>query len=130
MQLFKTHTDDRGIIEEICKNADVLRITSKIGSRRASHYHKATGHWCLVTRGSLTYFARPVNSQEKPTKKVYYKDDIFWTPPMEEHLMVFDEFNDNEFLCFSTGDRSQSNYEADLVRIEHKLDEIFYSTVV
>jgi len=115
-------TDQRGVIEKICSNADVLKITSSKGARRANHYHKTTGHWCLVTEGSITYFERPVGSKDKPQVSKYQKGDIFWTGPMLEHLMLFEDYNYNEFLCFSTGARNQEDYENDLVRLEFDLD--------
>lgn len=122
---FKTYLDDRGVIQEICKHSDVLRITSKRGSRRAAHFHKTSSHYCVVLQGSISYWERTVGSNDKPEKKVYYAGDIFYTGPMIEHLMVFEYDNFTEFYCFSlNGDRSQENYEADLVRLDFDLDKI------
>ena len=53
--------DERGVIEILEKNktVDILKITSKINTRRAGHYHKTSGHWIFVTKGDLLYFERP-----------------------------------------------------------------------
>lgn len=115
--------DERGVIEEICQDAHVLRITTKKGSRRAAHYHKTTGHWVFVTKGSIKYFERPVGSPSDPFIRTYKEGEIFYTGPLMAHLMLFEEYEDNEFLCFSTGKRDQINYENDLVRLDYNLDE-------
>ena len=119
---FPTFRDSRGTIENICENADVLRIRSAAGSRRAGHYHKTTGHWCLVTKGFIQYYERAVGATTKPTVRIYNVGDVFWTGPMLEHLMVFPY--ESEFLCFSTGKRDKESYESDLVRLDFDLDKV------
>ena len=44
------------------------------------------------------------------------KDQLFFTPPMVEHAMVFHE--DTTFLTLGGNSRTQSKYEADLVRTD------------
>jgi hypothetical protein len=121
--MFKEYSDHRGVIQEICKGVDVLRITSKKDTIRANHYHKATNHWCLVHSGVIAYFERPVGSDEIPTIKLFYPGEIFYTGPMLEHTMLF--LQDTEFWCFSGGDRTQENYENDLVRIPVPLNIVY-----
>lgn len=117
--------DERGTIERIAPEADVIRILSKAGSRRANHYHKQHGHWCVVMTGEVTYLERPVGAGYKPSRRVYYKGDMFWTGPMVEHLMLFeDPTDDTVFYCFSVGKRDQGSYEADTVRLPYRLDEV------
>jgi len=41
---------------------------------------------------------------------------MFYTPPMVEHAMKF--LDDSVFYVFSNSNREQSNYEADVVRIQ------------
>ena len=41
---------------------------------------------------------------------------VFYTPPMVEHAMVFPE--DTVFLTLGGGTRSHDDYEDDLVRVE------------
>ncbi len=115
------HQDNRGSIEGIAEKADVLRITSTAGSRRANHFHKRFGHWCVVIYGEIEYFERPVGSAEPPTKETYGMAELFYTAPSMEHLMVFPV--DTEFYCFSTGARDGESYEEDTVRLDFQLDE-------
>lgn len=117
--------DKRGTIENVLKQADVIRIKSNKGSRRAGHYHKEFGHWCLVTKGDITYYERRHGTNETPTKTVYNVGDVFWTGTMLDHLMVFENFDENEFYCFSEGNRDKENYETDTIRICDDLKAIY-----
>ena len=65
---FLTNSDHRGNNKLIAQNVDVLRITSKNGSKHGAHYHLTGSHLCVVISGSLIYYERPVNSNIKPTK--------------------------------------------------------------
>jgi len=116
--------DSRGNIQNVFKNfqGDILKITSFPGSKRANHYHKTTAHLCYVVYGSIRYYERPVDSKSLPKIYKFVEGDFFWTGPMVEHLMVFDE--KTEFLCFSTGKRTKKEYEDDLVRLDFQLDEV------
>lgn len=119
----KNYRDNRGVIETLCKNVDVLRITSKAGTERANHWHKTSNHWCLVTKGIIEYFERPTGENVKPTVSFFEVGDLFYTGPMVEHTMFFPE--DTEFYCFSGGDRTQEAYENDLVRFSKSLKEVY-----
>lgn len=121
-------SDSRGKIVRIASGVDVLRITSLAGTKRAAHYHKESCHWCVLISGSMTYYERPEFSSNKPTKYEIKKYEIkpgnyFYTGPMVEHLMVFNE--DSVFDCYSSGSRKQGDYENDLVRIDWDLEKIF-----
>lgn len=122
IQPLEQFKDDRGVISTWLRKCDILSVTSKAGSVRASHYHKTSGHLSVVTKGSILYYERPVGSDEKPVITRYKAGDSFWTGPLVEHEMVFDE--DSEFWFFSTGCRTQKEYEEDLVRLEKKLSDI------
>lgn len=115
------HTDERGEIIQVAEKADVLRITSNVGSRRANHFHRESGHWCLVISGMINYYERPVGAKESAAIRTYFPGDLFWTGPMVEHLMVFAQ--DTQFYCFSTGARDPAHYEADTVRLSFELDQ-------
>lgn len=117
-------TDNRGKIINIIEHfhGDVVYIISKKGVVRANHYHKTSGHFCYVTKGNIKYLERPVGSTDKPTITVYNAGEIFWTGPMLEHTMLFEDFVENEFMCFSTGNRSKEEYEKDLVRLSVNLE--------
>lgn len=115
------HKDERGEIISVAKHADVLRITSKAGSRRAGHYHRRFGHHCLVVSGEITYLERPLGAKRKPDVCTYKTGETFWTGAEMEHLMLFPI--DTEFFCFSVGARDHENYEDDTVRLGFQLDE-------
>ena len=121
LPLNKPYEDERGSILSLVSLEDpaigsAVWITSKKGSIRANHYHKKDWHYCYVVSGSIEYYYRPVNDQQKPEKLVINSGDVFYTPPMVEHAMVFPE--DTVFLTLGGGTRSQEDYEEDLVRIK------------
>jgi hypothetical protein len=122
----KTFTDSRGDIIDF--ENGIQLITSKPNSRRASHYHKSSGHECIVTKGAVWYYERPVGSQEKPTLTIFGEQTCFYTGPNLEHLMVFHE--DTDFVCVRTGGSlTPEQYEDDLVRFSHDLEEIYHASV-
>ncbi len=91
-------------------------ITSKKGTVRANHYHKTDWHFCYVLSGTIEYYHRRHGSTEKAEKVVINKGQLFFTPPMVDHTMVFPE--DTTFLTLGRNSRSQEVYEADIERIE------------
>ena len=115
--------DNRGKIEQLCDN--VLMINSYRGVIRANHWHRCFGHWSLVMHGSITYFERSINSLDKPIMNKFVEGDLFWTPPLYSHCMKFEEFDKNEFYCFSDGSREQKNYENDTIKLDYDLSEVY-----
>ena len=110
--------DERGKIQPL---ADIdfkscVLITSKKGTIRANHYHKTDWHFCYVLKGSIDYYYRPVGVKKTPQMIKIKKEQLFFTPPMVEHAMVFHE--DTTFLTLGGNSRVQSKYEEDLVRTE------------
>lgn len=93
-----------------------LIITSKKGTVRANHYHKTDWHYCQVLSGSIEYYHRPLGSKAKPERVLVKTGQLFFTPPLVEHAMVFPE--DTTFLTLSCNKRDQKAYEEDLVRVE------------
>ena len=113
----KPFADERGEIQplvDIPMESCVL-IRSKKGSVRANHYHRTDWHYCYPLSGSIEYFHRPHGSVEKPEKLLIKTGELFFTPPMVDHAMVFPE--DTVFLTWGRNSRSQEVYEADVVRI-------------
>jgi dTDP-4-dehydrorhamnose 3,5-epimerase-like enzyme len=108
--------DDRGEILNLVDVAlgSVSIITSFKGSIRANHYHKTDFHYCWLQSGSLDYYHRPVGSEELEKFQIR-PGEIFYTPPMYEHVMHFT--SDSVFLCFAKNNREMENYEEDTVRI-------------
>ena len=70
----------------------------------------------LYSKGSIDYYYRPVGVKDTPHMIKIKKEQLFFTPPMVEHAMVFHE--DTTFLTLGGNSRIQSEYEADLVRTE------------
>jgi len=91
-------------------------ITSKRGTIRANHYHKTDWHFCYILNGSIEYYHRPVGGKEPPEKILVKQGQLFFTPPMVEHAMVFKE--DTTFLTLGGNSRKQQAYESDLIRTE------------
>jgi dTDP-4-dehydrorhamnose 3,5-epimerase-like enzyme len=91
-------------------------ITSRRGSVRANHYHKTDWHYALVLSGAIRYFWRPVGSRERPLSKTYTAGRMFFSPPLVEHAMYFNE--NTRFITFAKNERSDhATHEADLVRV-------------
>ena len=115
-------TDARGDLQPIVNlpGCSVVFITSKAGSRRADHWHRASSHYCLVTKGSIIYSERPVGTKQAPRVTVFHKGQLFFTPANVEHSMFFQE--DSEFWTISNDNqRTQAAYEKDLVRLKEPL---------
>ena len=111
------HIDSRGEIQPLVDlpMESCVLIQSKKGTVRANHYHQTDWHFCYVLSGSIEYFHRPHGSNEKPEKILVKTGQLFFTPPLVDHAMVFPE--DTAFLTFGRNSRSQEVYEADVVRI-------------
>jgi quercetin dioxygenase-like cupin family protein len=115
--LEKSFDDDRGAIQplvDVTMESCVL-ITSRKGSVRANHFHKTDWHYCYVLSGEIDYYYRPTGSNQKPEKITIKTGELFFTPPMVDHAMVFTQ--DTTFLTLGRNSRTQEVYEADVVRI-------------
>ncbi len=115
--LEKPFADERGEIQplvDLMMESCVL-IQSRKGTVRANHYHRTDWHFCYVLSGSIEYLHRPHGSTQKPRKVIVEKGQLFFTPPMVEHAMLFSE--DTSFLVLGRNSRAQPVYEADVVRI-------------
>ncbi len=116
--LEKPHKDKRGVIAPLVDVVmrSALIITSKKDTVRANHYHKKDWHYCYVLEGEIDYYHRPVGDRKKPHKVKVKKGQLFFTPPMVEHAMVFKK--STVFLCLSRQPRDPDSYEKDLIRVE------------
>jgi len=116
IKLEDSFLDSRGGIQPLVNLPieSCVIINSKKGTIRANHYHKTDWHYCYILDGSIDYYHRPVNSLEPPEKVVIKKGQLFFTPPMVEHAMVFHE--DTTFLTLGRNSRKQEVYEMDVVR--------------
>jgi uncharacterized RmlC-like cupin family protein len=117
VKLEKAFVDMRGSIQPLVDlpMESAVLIHSKKGAVRANHYHQTDWHFCYVLSGSIEYLHRPTGSRAKP-KTVFVKEgELFFTPPMVDHQMIFPE--DASFLVLGRNSRAQPVYEADVVRI-------------
>ncbi len=113
----KPFIDKRGVIQPIVDvdMKSAVLITSNKGSIRANHYHKTDWHYCTILEGSIRYYWRDVGDSNKPSNLLIKKNETFYTPPMVEHAMFFEE--DTLFLTLGGNSRKQISYEEDLVRV-------------
>ena len=116
VKLESSFEDSRGHIQPLVNipMESCVMITSKKGTIRANHYHKTDWHFCYVLKGSIEYYHRPISNTNPPEKVVVKEGELFFTPPMVEHAMVFHE--DTIFLTLGRNSREQKVYEADVVR--------------
>lgn len=116
----ESHTDDRGIINDIFYNTNINHVAiidSNPGALRGNHYHKETTQHMLMTKGSLKYWYKAVDSDE-PAQMILAKEgDLITTPPFEIHALVITE-EGNQFIVFSEGKRGGKDYESDTFRTD------------
>ena len=110
------YTDPRGYIQTLvnCPIQNVALITSKKGTIRSNHYHRADWHYMYMIQGSAYYYYRPTGSGESPKRILFDEGDLVYTGPMEDHTTVFLE--DSILIAMSGNPRDQATYEKDVVR--------------
>jgi dTDP-4-dehydrorhamnose 3,5-epimerase-like enzyme len=117
LEIFK---DNRGIIADVFYNSDIAHVTlisSVPNALRGNHYHKETEQTMLITKGSLEYWYKPVDSNV-PAKMCLCKvGDLITTDPNEIHALRITE-EGNEFIVFTKGKRGGKDYESDTYRTE------------
>src|SRR5882762_8631930 len=93
VKLEQAFVDLRGSIKPlvVLPMESAVLIHSKKGAVRANHYHQTDWHFCYVLSGSIEYLHRPHGSSEKPKKVLVKTGQLFFTPPMVDHAMVFPE---------------------------------------
>ncbi len=118
VELDPPHVDDRGEIIPLVDAPiqSAVMITSKKGTVRANHYHKTDWHYCYVVSGRIAYYHRPTGTDGEPERVVVEAGQLFFTPPMDDHAMVFLE--DTVFLTLGRNPRDRQSYESDVVRID------------
>jgi quercetin dioxygenase-like cupin family protein len=117
VKLEAAFVDLRGSIQPLVDlpMESAVLIQSKKGAVRANHYHQTDWHFCYVLSGSIEYLHRPTGSKARPKTVLVKEGELFFTPPMVDHQMVFPE--DARFLVLGRNSRAQPVYEADVVRI-------------
>ena len=109
--------DERGSIQPLVdmKMKSSVLITSNEGAVRANHYHKTDWHYCYVLYGEIIYYYRPHGIKEEPKKVIVKEGELFFTPPMIEHAMVFEK--KTKFITWGRNSRVQEVYESDVYRV-------------
>ena len=117
-------SDQRGEIRNIVLDpiGSVARIHSKRGAVRANHWHRTDWHYALVEDGQVLYFERPAFASAIPEPQVFGPGQMFFTPPMREHAMLFAV--DSTIFTFSRLARTHEAHEGDLVRVSFITPEI------
>ncbi|HEY3499512.1 MAG TPA: hypothetical protein VGK73_32705 [Polyangiaceae bacterium] len=90
-------------------------LESNEGAFRASHYHLRDSHRLHVVSGWLRYYERAVGGEGFEFCEIFGPGDTFDTPPMREHLLLFDK--PTLMLSVSTQPRTHEEHEADVVRV-------------
>lgn len=116
--------NEAGSIQNLLLNGcqSVAAITSRKGAVRANHFHKTDHHYAFVASGRVLYFERAIGSAELPQPKSYGPGEMFYTPPMREHAMLFAE--DSVILTFAKNVRAHAEHEADVVRVAFVTPEV------
>ena len=113
----KTFKDKRGWLKKILDGnfSSCIEIYSKKDSVRANHYHKKDTHFIYVIDGEILYFYKDRKKGAKTRIKLMKKNDLFFTPAMQEHMAYFTK--KTHFLAFSTRKRTKFDYEKDLIKV-------------
>lgn len=109
--------DARGEIQPLIAAPfqSALVMTSVTGAIRGNHYHYTDYHYCWLQSGGLIYAHRPVGDTAPPQEWRITPGQIFYTPPLYEHVMCFTA--DSVVVVFARNTREMANYEEDIVRI-------------
>ncbi len=109
--------DERGVIQPLidAEMKSSVLITSEPGSIRGNHYHKTDWHYCYVLFGEIKYYYRPHGNRELAKEVIIKEGQMFFTPPMVDHAMVFTQ--KTQFIAWGRNSRLQEVYESDVCRI-------------
>jgi quercetin dioxygenase-like cupin family protein len=114
------HTDERGTITDLFYNRSMNHgcvITNEPGAVRGNHYHKLTTQYTLVLNGTLTYYSKPVDSNEPAQMFVAGHGDMIISEPGEIHAMKTGSHGCT-FMAFAEGPRGGEDYESDTYRVD------------
>ncbi len=109
--------NQNGIIQNLILKhiTSVAMIESHSGTVRANHFHKTDWHYAYVVSGLVVYLERDIGSKVIPSPMVFRPGQMFFTPPMREHAMLFPEAT--KIITLAKNVRSHESHEADLVRV-------------
>jgi len=98
-------------------------IRSNAYAIRANHYHKTDWHYSLVVSGCIVYGWRPAGSRAVPEIRRFVEGQMFFSPPMVEHVMYFPV--ESSFVTFARNVRDHESHEADVVRVTPLLKAVW-----
>jgi hypothetical protein len=90
-------------------------LKSKAGTRRASHAHRLDSHALMVVTGRVHYYERGMGETHRPERQVFEPGEMFFTPPMREHILYFPV--DTVMVSLSDKSRTHEEHEADVIRV-------------
>ena len=87
----KTFRDKRGWLKKILDGnfSSCIEVYSKKGTIRANHYHKKDKHFIYIISGEILYFRKDLKKNAKTKVTLMKKNDLFFTPMMQEHMAYF-----------------------------------------
>ena len=100
----------------------VAVLKSRKGRVRANHYHKTDWHYAYVVSGKVLYFERAVGDTAVEPPIEILPGEMFFSPPMREHAMLFAE--ETTIITLAKNVRSHEEHEADLVRVAYITPEL------
>jgi len=117
IQLDEAFVNENGCIRNLALRpvTSVAVILSVEGAIRANHYHKTDWHLSYVLSGKVIYYERSVGDTNIPKPYIFKQGQMFFTPPMAEHAMVFDE--ETIIITMAKNVRSHESHESDVVRV-------------
>ena len=110
--------DERGSITNMWlgNSGSATIITSKKGSKRASHYHLSDWHCSFIVSGSIKYTEAEIDGSNK-REYVFTAGEAFLSPPNKWHLMEFPE--DTVFVTMNGIKKDHEGYENTVVRKDY-----------
>ena len=118
-KLSPTFSDERGVITDILSGEmhNIGMITSKKGSVRGNHYHKAQTQYTYILKGKIEMTTKDLREQGSvPETAIIVEGDLITHPAMVAH--AYRALEDTVFLAITTKRRDRGGYDEDTFKIE------------
>ena len=119
------YKDSRGSILDLFYNENINHIAEIISEPniiRGNHYHKKTTQHTLILEGTVEYWYKDVNSEDKSKFIIAKKGDIITSKPYEIHTLKMGS-QGSVCLVFTQGPRGGKDYESDTFRVKSIINE-------
>jgi quercetin dioxygenase-like cupin family protein len=119
-EFLEIHEDSRGRLSDIFYDENINHVAivdSEPNVVRGNHYHKETTQYTFVTKGTIEYFYKPVDSTESAKRVQVSEGQVVTSPPNEIHALKIGP-SGNQFIVFTSGPRGGADYESDTFRVE------------